>query len=76
MKVIPGIYEHYKGKTYRVIGEVKHSETMDDLVLYEPLYESISKYWVRPKEMFLEEVEVVGKKIPRFKFVSKEVSNL
>ncbi len=73
--IIPGIYEHYKGKKYRVIGEAKHSETMEDLVLYEPLYDSISRYWVRPKEMFLEEIEINGKTIPRFKFISKEISN-
>lgn len=70
--ITPGIYEHYKGKKYRVIGEVKHSETLEDLVLYEPLYESISKYWVRPKSMFEEEVKVNGKKVLRFTFISKE----
>ncbi|HRN70210.1 MAG TPA: DUF1653 domain-containing protein [Candidatus Woesebacteria bacterium] len=65
-----GMYKHYKGKKYRVIGQVKHSETLEDLVLYEPLYESISKYWVRPKHMFEEEVEVNGKKVKRFVFIS------
>lgn len=69
--ILPGIYQHYKGKQYRVIGEVKHSETLEDLVLYEPLYDSISKYWVRPKKMFEEEVEIDGKKTPRFKFISE-----
>ena len=67
----PGIYKHYKGKEYRVIGEVKHSETLVDLVLYDPLYESISKYWVRPKNMFEEEIEVDGKKVKRFQFISE-----
>lgn len=68
----PGIYRHYKGKEYRVIGEAKHSETMEDLVLYEPLYESISKYWVRPKDMFEEEIELDGKKVTRFEFIKDE----
>ncbi len=67
----PGIYRHYKGKEYRVIGEAKHSETLEDMVLYEPLYESVSKYWVRPKEMFLEDVEVNGNKVKRFQFIKK-----
>ena len=65
-----GIYEHYKGDRYRVIGVAKHSETLEDLVVYEPLYENkVSKLWVRPISMFLEEVEVNGRKIPRFKYV-------
>ena len=67
-----GEYEHYKGKKYRVHGVVKHSETLEDLVLYEPLYEgSSAKLWVRPLAMFLEDVEVGGKKVPRFKFLGK-----
>lgn len=68
----PGIYRHYKGKEYRVIGEAKHSETMEDLVLYEPLYKSISQYWVRPTKMFLEEIELDGKKVTRFEFITDE----
>jgi len=69
----PGIYQHFKGKKYKVHGLVKHSETLEDLVLYEALYENaLGKMWVRPKEMFLEEVEVEGKKVPRFMFISEE----
>lgn len=71
MSIKPGIYKHYKGKEYKVIGAAKHSETLEDLVLYEPLYESISKYWVRPLAMFLEEVEVDGKKVTRFTFIKE-----
>jgi hypothetical protein len=69
----PGIYQHFKGKKYKVHGLVKHSETLEDLVLYEALYENaLGKMWVRPKEMFLEEVEVEGKKVTRFTFISEE----
>ncbi len=69
----PGIYQHFKGMRYKVHGLVKHSETLEDLVLYEALYEnSLGKMWVRPKEMFLEEVEVGGKMVPRFEFVSED----
>lgn len=63
-----GIYRHYKNKLYKVIGVAKHSETLEDLVIYETLYENeTSKLWARPKSMFLEEVEVEGKMVPRFK---------
>lgn len=67
-----GIYRHSKsGKEYRVLGIAKHSETVEDMVLYEPLYEnSITKYWVRPIKMFEEIVEVKGEKVPRFQFIS------
>lgn len=69
-----GVYEHYKGngKRYRVIGVAKHSETLEDMVVYEVLYENeISKLWVRPLKMFLGEVEIDGKRIPRFRYVSE-----
>lgn len=70
MEIKPGIYEHYKGERYRVLGVAKHSETLEDLVIYEALYDNkMSKLWARPAEMFLEEVEVAGQKVPRFKLV-------
>lgn len=73
MKIKIGIYEHYKGKKYRVLGIARHSETMEKLVIYETLYKNAaSKLWVRPLENFLEEAEVGGKKIPRFKFIKKD----
>lgn len=69
-----GIYEHYKQKRYRVIGLAKHSETLEDLVVYQPLYETeeydSDMLWVRPKGMFFEDVVIDGKKIPRFKYIS------
>ncbi|MBI5531019.1 MAG: DUF1653 domain-containing protein [Candidatus Doudnabacteria bacterium] len=68
MEIEPGIYLHFKGNKYKVIGMVKHSETNEDLVLYEALYENpTSKFWVRPANMFLEEVLVNGEKTLRFK---------
>lgn len=67
-----GIYQHFKGMKYKVLGLVKHSETLEDLVLYEALYENPhGKLWVRPKEMFFEEVEREGKKFPRFTFIAE-----
>jgi hypothetical protein len=68
----PGRYRHYKGKEYRVIGIAKHSETQEDLVVYEPLYENeLSMLWVRPLTMFEEEVEVTGKRVSRFTYIGE-----
>ncbi|HSW89277.1 MAG TPA: DUF1653 domain-containing protein [Patescibacteria group bacterium] len=66
-----GIYKHSKtGNLYHVIGVAKHSETKEDLVVYECLYENeLSKLWVRPLKMFQEDVIIDGKTVPRFIFV-------
>lgn len=65
-----GIYQHYKGKKYLVLGVAKHSESLENLVVYVALYENeTSNFWVRPLQMFTEEVEIDGKKIPRFKYL-------
>jgi hypothetical protein len=65
-----GKYKHYKGNFYRVIGVTKHSETLEELVVYEALYDNPeSKLWVRPLKMFIEEVEVDGKKMSWFEYV-------
>ncbi len=69
----PGIYQHYKGDFYKVMAVVRHSETLEFLVLYEALYDNPrSKLWVRPLDMFMEEVEIDGVKLPRFEFVRDE----
>jgi hypothetical protein len=71
MEQLPlGTYRHYKGKEYEVIGVAKDSETLKDLVIYRGLYTSEefgeNPLWARQLEMFLEKVEVDGKKIKRF----------
>ena len=70
-----GKYLHYKGKMYEVIGVARHSETLEELVVYRALYDSKefgkNALWVRPKKMFLENVVVNGKEVPRIKFISK-----
>lgn len=72
MSIKPGVYRHYKGKEYEVLGIAKLESTLEDLVLYKPLYEqSIAEFWVRPIDIFLEEVEIGGKKTPRFTFISE-----
>ena len=68
-----GKYKHFKGNLYEVIGIARHSETQEELVVYKEIND-VSKsgensLWVRPKKMFLEAVEVDGKKVPRFEFV-------
>ncbi len=68
-----GTYQHYRTRNfYRIIGVAKHSETEEDLVIYECLYDNPkSKMWARPLKMFLEDVKVNGQKIPRFTFVDE-----
>ena len=63
-----GRYRHYKGGEYEVIGVVRHSETLEPMVLYRPLYNASGK-WVRPFGMFLEDVEHEGRLQPRFRLV-------
>ena len=66
-----GLYRHYKGNDYQVIGTATHSETEELLVVYKPLYND-SGLWVRPLTMFLENVEVDGISMPRFQFLSDQ----
>ena len=67
-------YQHYKGNFYELIGVARHSETLEEMVVYRALYESKdfgkNALWVRPKAMFLENVIIDEKEIPRFKFIS------
>ena len=69
----PGKYMHYKGQFYEVIGVARHSETLEEVVVYRALYNSEefgpNALWVRPRKMFLETVEYEGKIVPRFKYV-------
>lgn len=63
-----GTYKHYKGNHYQVIDMVTHSETLESLVLYRPLYGERA-LWVRPASMFSEEVDVDGKTMQRFELI-------
>lgn len=74
-KIDTGIYRHYKGNLYQVLGLVRHSETQEWLVLYQPLYidEPVSeKLWVRPAAMFTELVLVSGEYLPRFSLLNTQ----
>ncbi len=70
-KVKPGRYLHYKGKPYQVIDIAIHSETLEPMVVYRPLYGEC-KLWVRPLYLFIEPVEVNGEKIDRFEYMGEE----
>ncbi len=61
----PGRYRHYKGNEYRVVGLARHSETLEVLVVYDALYGEGGR-WVRPAAMFMETVELGGRRVPRF----------
>ena len=70
MEIKPGLYRHFKGGEYEVVGVAKHSETMEDFVVYRALYDNkVSKLWIRPKKMFTEFVMKDGKKVKRFEFI-------
>jgi len=60
-----GRYRHYKGGEYEVVGVARHSETLEPLVVYRPLYNATG-WWVRPHAMFFESIEVDGRLQPRF----------
>lgn len=65
----PGIYEHYKGNRYEVIGVGLHTENLEPLVIYKPLYKTAVPYFVRPFDMFTDVVDSNGTTVPRFKKV-------
>lgn len=70
MKLQLGKYKHYKGKDYEVVGVAKHSETLEELVVYKALYQNTeSNLWVRPLKMFTEMVVVDGKEVERFQYI-------
>ena len=71
MSDIPlGVYRHYKGNEYEVIGFAKHSETLEDMVIYKALYGE-GGTWVRPLSMWDNPIEVDGKTVKRFEYVGE-----
>lgn len=69
-ELLPGLYRHYKGNDYQVLGVAGHSETGEDLVVYRALYGERG-LWVRPLSMFIEQVDIDGDRVSRFTFVSE-----
>ncbi|NLM85163.1 MAG: DUF1653 domain-containing protein [Clostridiales bacterium] len=66
-----GKYRHFKGGLYEVLGTAKHSETLEDMVVYRALYGE-KGLWVRPLAMFLETVVHEGGEQPRFAFLEEQ----
>jgi hypothetical protein len=69
--VEPGRYRHYKGNEYTVLGIARHSETLEELVVYRQEYGDRG-LWVRPATMFAETVEIDGQTVPRFAFLGRD----
>lgn len=67
-EIKPGIYRHFKGNLYEVIGIASHSETLEPMVAYRALYGERS-LWVRPATMWLEPVRKDGYEGPRFQYI-------
>lgn len=65
-----GLYRHYKGNNYRVIGVATHSEDESKLVVYRPMYGE-QDLWVRPLDMFTETVEIDGNSVARFEYLGE-----
>lgn len=72
-----GIYRHYKGQLYKVLGIARHSESHEPLVVYQALYDSKefgnAALWVRPLHLFLDRVQWDGKECPRFEYQEHEI---
>lgn len=69
-----GKYKHFKGDLVEVTGEAKHSETLEEFVVYKHItgeHARENNYWVRPIKMFLEEIDFNGKKVLRFEYIEK-----
>lgn len=64
----PGVYRHYKGRDYRLIALARHSETEEQMVVYQALYGE-QGLWVRPAFMWNETVFVDGREVPRFRYI-------
>lgn len=64
----PGVYRHFKGKDYRLLYVARHSETEEEMVVYQALYGERG-IWVRPAAMWNETVERDGSRVRRFTYV-------
>lgn len=68
MELLPGKYQHFKGREYELIGIARHSETLEPMVVYRALY-SQDGLWVRPAAMWNEIIEKEGYYGPRFQYI-------
>ena len=65
-----GIYRHYKGNTYKVLHIAKHSETLEDMVIYQDI-NATDKIWARPASMWNDDIEIDGKTVKRFELIEE-----
>lgn len=70
----PGIYRHYKGNNYLLIGTAQHSEDEGFLVIYKTLYGN-QDLWARPLAMFTEKIKLDDKWVPRFQLIEAKETN-
>lgn len=72
-KIKKGIYQHYKGNYYEIIDSARHTETLEEFVIYRALYGN-HELWIRPLAMFLQDVEIHGIRTKRFQYVHERNS--
>lgn len=65
-----GVYRHFKGKEYEVLGFCTHSETLEEMVIYKQLYDKY-EIWTRPASMWDEQVEYEGTMVSRFILITE-----
>ncbi|PIT98663.1 MAG: hypothetical protein COT74_13245 [Bdellovibrionales bacterium CG10_big_fil_rev_8_21_14_0_10_45_34] len=71
------LYHHYKNKPYTYVGLARHSETLEEMVIYETRYDNDrGRVWVRPKQMFFESLQVGGQLVPRFKEIPLKINSI
>ena len=70
MEIKKGKYRHFKGNVYEVVAIAKHSETLEDMVVYRSL-KNENDVWVRPLSMWLEAVEHEGRTVTRFTYIEE-----
>lgn len=70
MELKPGRYRHFKGNEYELLGIARHSETMEEMVVYRALY-GAQGLWVRPAAMWTEQVDRDGYHGPRFIYIGE-----
>jgi len=75
--VIGGTYRHYKGLLCKLLNLGRLEEDLDEVVIYQELNDSkeygSNPIWVRRKSVFLQEVDINGEKVPRFKYIKEKL---
>jgi len=75
VKIQKGLYKHFKGNIYKVLDTAKHSETLEEHVVYVSI-DNETDLWIRPASMFLEVIERDGKQFQRFEFLGESIADI